>query len=200
MLIYDTATNLRKEKSRIPVMGELIPTSFVSLIQRIEKRKAEMQETKQLPIINKEEFDAIVKENSLQCRKDIQERMDVHDATVFLRERGMSYTRCKIHIRQSVYQRHNYLKNLFKQKTILNRLCHLGLFSICMLSLKQVVRTFPRLCNGCSHQLYIFVSISLILTTSHRSPRNSHYTCSLCRLWPVFCIFWLIKALYWLFF
>ena len=87
-LIYDTATNLKKGK--LPVMGEPIPNSFVSLIQRIEGRKAEMLEKKQLPIINKEEFDAIVKENSLHCRRDIQERMDVHDATVFLRERGRS--------------------------------------------------------------------------------------------------------------
>lgn len=86
LLIYDTATSLKK--GRTPVMGELIPCSFITLIDRIEKRKKEILEMKQLPIIRKEEFDAMVKENSLHCKKDIQESMDVRDATVFLRERG----------------------------------------------------------------------------------------------------------------
>ena len=72
-------------------MGERIPSSFISLIDRIEERKKEMREKKQLPIMRKEEFDAMVKENSLQCRRDIQETMDVRDATVFLRERGMPH-------------------------------------------------------------------------------------------------------------
>jgi hypothetical protein len=89
LLIYDIATNLKKGRSH--VMGELIPSSFISLIYRIEKRRTEMQEKHQLPIIRKEEFDAMVKENSLHCRRDIQELMDVRDATVFLRERGILF-------------------------------------------------------------------------------------------------------------
>ena len=31
------------------------------------------------------------------------------------------------------------------------------------------------------------------------SPRMSHYACSLCRCWPVNCIFWHIETLDWLF-
>ena len=89
LLIYDIATNLKKGRSH--VMGELIPSSFISLIDRIEKRRTEIQEKHQLPIIRKEEFDAMVKENSLHCRRDIQELMDVRDATVFLRERGILF-------------------------------------------------------------------------------------------------------------
>jgi hypothetical protein len=88
-VIYDTAGSLKK--GRVNVMGERIPSSFISLIDRIEKRKREMHEAKQLPIIRREEFDAMVKENSLQCRRDIQESMDVRDATIFLRERGIPY-------------------------------------------------------------------------------------------------------------
>ena len=88
-MIYDTAGSLKK--GRVNVMGERIPSSFISLIDRIEKRKREMHEAKQLPIIRREEFDAMVKENSLQCRRDIQESMDVRDATIFLRERGIPY-------------------------------------------------------------------------------------------------------------
>jgi hypothetical protein len=89
LFIYDTATNLKKGRSH--VMGELIPSSFISLIDRIEKRRTEIQEKHQLPIIRKEEFDAMVKENSLHCRRDIQELMDVRDATIFLRERGILF-------------------------------------------------------------------------------------------------------------
>ena len=87
LLIYETAARLRR--GRAPVMGELIPSSFISLIHRIEKRKAEIQAKHQLPIIRKEEFDAMVRENSLLCRRDIQDPMDVRDATIFLRERGI---------------------------------------------------------------------------------------------------------------
>ena len=86
-IIYNTAAGLKK--GRTSVMGELIPSSFISLIERIEKKKAEMKQKKELPIIRKEEFDAMVKENSLQSPRDIQEQMDVRDATVFLRERGI---------------------------------------------------------------------------------------------------------------
>lgn len=88
LIIYSTAANLKKDRTR--VMGELIPSSFISLIDCIEKRKTEIKQQNELPIIRKEEFDAMVKENSLNSRRDIQEPMDVMDATIFLRERGMS--------------------------------------------------------------------------------------------------------------
>lgn len=87
-VIYDTAENLKK--GRVPVMGEPIPLSFFSLIDRIEKRRVEMRSKKQPPIIRKEEFHAMVKENSLLCKNDIEDLHDVRDATVFLRERGMA--------------------------------------------------------------------------------------------------------------
>ena len=90
-LIYETASHLKK--GRTLLMGELVPSSFISLLDRVEKRKREIQGMKQLPIIRKEEFDAMVKENSSHCKRDIQESMDVRDATVFLRERGMLYCR-----------------------------------------------------------------------------------------------------------
>ena len=70
-------------------MGELVPSSFLNLIARIETRKLEMLCKKQPPIMRKEEFHAMVKENARQCKKDIEDPLDVRDATVFLRERGM---------------------------------------------------------------------------------------------------------------
>lgn len=86
-IIYDTAADLKK--GRGPVMGELIPSSFFGLIGRIEKRKMEMRNKNQPPIIRKEEFLAMVKENAQLCKRDILDPHDVRDATVFLRERGM---------------------------------------------------------------------------------------------------------------
>ena len=85
-IIYDTAAKLKKGNAL--VMGELIPTSFFSLIDRIERRKLEMLSQKQSPIMCKEEFHAMVKENARLCKKDIEDPLDVRDATVFLRERG----------------------------------------------------------------------------------------------------------------
>ncbi len=92
-------------------MGELVPSSFISLLDRIEKRKREIQGMKQLPIIRKEEFDAMVKENSLHCKRDIQESMDVRDATVFLRERGMLYCRQTITYLMAYHSLCNLLGN-----------------------------------------------------------------------------------------
>lgn len=70
-------------------MGERIPTSFISLIHRIERLKREKEKKDELPIIRKEEFHALVLENSQQNKGDIYEMRDVRDATVFLRERGI---------------------------------------------------------------------------------------------------------------
>lgn len=71
------------------MMGERIPTSFISLIHRIERLKREKEKKDELPIIRKEEFHALVLENSQQNKGDIYEMRDVRDATVFLRERGI---------------------------------------------------------------------------------------------------------------
>lgn len=77
------------KKGRAHVMGERIPTSFISLIHRIERLKREKEKKDELPIIRKEEFHALVLENSQQNKGDIYEMRDVRDATVFLRERGI---------------------------------------------------------------------------------------------------------------
>ena len=110
-IIYDTAAGLKKQDE--PVMGELIPCSFFSLIERLEKRKMEMLNKKQPPIIRREEFKAMVEENSRLIKKDIEDTYDMTDATVFLRERGNVVRRISTRrfLRRSLKNSRRHIRN-----------------------------------------------------------------------------------------
>ncbi len=69
-------------------MGEMIPSSYLSLAKIIAKRQADLQEQNKIPILRKHQFEALVSENAKKNSKDIFDPDDVDNATKFLHDIG----------------------------------------------------------------------------------------------------------------
>ncbi len=70
------------------IMGEKIPSSYLSLARMIAKHQFEMQEQNKIPILRKSQFEALVKENAKKNPRDIFDPDDVDNATRFLHDIG----------------------------------------------------------------------------------------------------------------
>lgn len=89
-LIYSVAENMTvagAEKGP-KIMGEMIPSSYMSLAKIIANRQVELQVQNKIPIIRKCQFEDLVIENAAKTPKDVFDPDDVDNATKFLHEIG----------------------------------------------------------------------------------------------------------------
>eukprot|EP00794_Sanderia_malayensis_P020289 gene20289-22275_t len=90
-LIYSVAENMTATgtPNGQKIMGEKIPSSYLSLAKILAKYQSELQEQNKIPIIRKQEFEALIAENAKKNTRDIFDPEDIDIATKFLHDVGM---------------------------------------------------------------------------------------------------------------
>ena len=88
-IIYDAASALKKTGlAPVPVMGEMIPHSFLLVADAIEAKRQELRDAQKTPIMHKSEYEALVLDIIKNDTMDIEDTNDLSDVTQFMHERG----------------------------------------------------------------------------------------------------------------
>ena len=89
-MIYEVARTMtvdgRQNSPR--VMGEMVPSSYLSLAKMVSEKQAEMEREGKLPLLWKCQFEHLVNENASKHPRDYLDPEDVDVATTFLHDIG----------------------------------------------------------------------------------------------------------------
>lgn len=73
------------------VMGEMIPSSYLTLAKMVDEKRIELEKEEKLPLLHRCKFQELVDENATKHVHDYFDPGDIDIATEFLHNIGMSF-------------------------------------------------------------------------------------------------------------